>query len=83
MKKFSLGKESQTGPTGSENKRITFEIPWPLLEILHSGEEYVAKSYLLNQYWPLIGKLFEWTLIYLVAISGLGYGWILFMVSWL
>lgn len=58
-----------------------FKIPTPIVEILQVGEEYVATSFIINNYWSLIKKVLEWSFFYLIFNLGFGFGWILFLAT--
>lgn len=73
-----MGRESQSSAVSG--KRLSFDIPRPVLELLRAGEEYFTTSHLVHHYWPFIKKIVEWTVVYWIAILGFGYGWILFLV---
>ena len=61
-------------------KSVFKNLPKPALQIIRVLN-YTLESDLFDKWKGVLVKFVEYSLIYLIVSSGLGYGWILFLVS--
>ena len=61
-------------------KSVFKNLPKPALQIIRVLN-YTLESDLFNKWKGILVKFVEYSIIYLIVSCGLGYGWILFLVS--